>query len=350
MKITRADLNAAGEAGIVTSEAADRLWSFLAERHQHAPGFRGAHVLYYLGGLVAIGAMTLFMTLGWERLGGAGLLFISIAYAVLGLAATHYFLYRKQLEIPAGITATFVLALTPLAVYGLQEVLGWRAPHEWSYRDYHRYIDWNWLFMEYATLAAGAVMLWRYRLPFLAMPVAVTLWYMSMDLVPFLAGGDEYIYWDWGLRKVVSLCFGIATTGLAFWVDLRSGRRKDYAFWLYLFGVMTFWGGLSAMDSNNELGKFIYCLINLAMIAIGTLLVRRVFAVFGALGVAGYLGHLSYTVFRDSLLFPVALSAIGFGIVYAGVVWGRHEATVGSALRARLPEPMCKLLEAAQAG
>lgn len=346
MKMTRADLTAASEAGIVEPAAAERLWAFLEERNTSAPGFRGTHVLYYLGGLIAISAMTLFMTLGWERLGGMGLLGISIAYAVLGLIATHYLLYRKQLEIPAGITATFVLALTPLAIYGLQEMLGWRPPHEWSYRDYHRYIDWNWLMMEHATLAAGAVMLWRYRLPFLVMPVAVTLWYMSMDFVPFLTGSADY--WDWELRKTVSLCFGIATMALAFWVDLRSGRRRDHAFWLYLFGVMTFWGGLSAMDSNSELGKFIYCLINLAMIAIGTLLVRRVFAVFGALGVAGYLGHLSYTVFRDSLLFPVALSAIGFGIVYLGVVWGRHEAAVGAALRARLPAPLRGLLEAAQ--
>jgi hypothetical protein len=347
MKITRADLMAAAEDGIVTSEAAGRLWNFLAYRHAGAPGFRGTHVLYYLGGMIAISAMTLFMTLGWERLGGAGLFGISVAYSVLGLIATHYLLYGKQLEIPAGITATFVLALTPLAVYGLQEMLGWRPPHDWTYRDYHRYIDWNWLFMEFATLAVGAAMLWRYRLPFLAMPVAVTLWYMSMDLVPFLTGGN---YWDWELRKVVSLCFGFATVALAFWIDLRSGRRKDYAFWLYLFGVMTFWGGLSLMRSDSELGKFMYCLVNLAMIAIGTVLVRRVFAVFGALGVAIYLGHLSHTVFRDSLLFPVALSAIGFGIVYAGILWGRHEAAVGAALRARLPAPLRGLLEAAQSG
>lgn len=347
MKITRAHLDAAQNDGLLRPEQTTPLWNYLAYHTADQPGFRGAHVLYYLGGMIAISAMTLFMNLGWERLGGWGLFGTCIAYAVLGLIATHHLLYRRQ-PIPAGITATFVLVLTPLAVYGLQEAMGWR-PHEWHYRDYHRYIDWNWLMMEYATLAAGVAMLWRYRLPFLAMPVAVTLWYMSMDIVPFLTG-DNHAYWDWELRKTVSLCFGLATMAIAFWVDVRSGRRKDYAFWLYLIGVLTFWGGLSLMKSDSELGKFLYCCVNLAMIAVGTMLVRRVFAVFGALGVAGYLGHLSGTVFRDSLLFPLALTLIGFAIVYLGIVWQRHEARLGVAMRSALPEPMRRLLEAAQAG
>ena len=99
---------------------------------------------------------------------------------------TEYFLDRG-LPIPAGITAAFVVVLTPLAVYGLQAALGWWA-EGLAYREYHTHIDWRWLLMELATLACGAVMLWRYRLPFLVMPIAITLWYMSMDLTPFLFG------------------------------------------------------------------------------------------------------------------------------------------------------------------
>jgi len=345
MKISRADLLAATEDGIVPNEVADRLWNFLAYRHAGAPGFRATHVLYYFGGLLAIGAMSLFMNLGWERLGGWGLLGISIGYAVLGLVATEQLLYRKDLPVPAGIAATFVLVLVPLAIYGLQEALGWR-PHDFAYRDFHRYIDWNWLMMEFATLAAAAVLAWRYRLPFLLMPVAVTLWYMSMDVVPFLAPEHRY---RWELYKLVSLWFGVATTLVAFWIDVRSGRRKDYAFWLYIAGVTMFWGGLSLLRSDGEWSKFLYCCVNIAMIAIGTMLARRVFAVFGALGVIGYLAHLS-SLCRDSLMFPVFLSALGFAIVSLGLLWQRHEAQLAGALRGSLPAPLRKLLEHAQSG
>jgi hypothetical protein len=37
-----------------------------------------------MGGLIAIGAMTLFMNLGWESFGGWGIFFISLAYAGIG--------------------------------------------------------------------------------------------------------------------------------------------------------------------------------------------------------------------------------------------------------------------------
>lgn len=345
MNIVKADLDVAADAALITSSQAESLWEFLSKRHADTPSFRTTHVLYYLGGLIAIGAMSLFMNLGWERMGGWGLLGISVAYAVLGIAATNFLLFRKRLAIPAGITATFVLALTPLAVYGLQEALGWR-PHDWHYRDYHYYVDWNWLMMEYATLAAGAILIYRYRLPFLLMPVAVTLWYMSMDIVPFLF---DRPYHDWELRKLTSMFFGLGMTLIAFWVDVRSGRRKDYAFWLYLFGVLAFWGGLSLMRSDSELSKFFYFCINLTMIGLGAMLVRRVFAVFGGLGVGLYLSHLAEDVFADSLLFPVALAAIGFGVVYLGVLWQRHEAQIASAMRVPLPAPLRELLERAQA-
>jgi hypothetical protein len=123
-------------------------------------------------------------------------------------------------------------------------------------------------------------------------------------------------------------------TLVAFWVDLRSRFSRDYAFWLYLFGVLTFWGGLSLMNSGSELGKLAYCAINVAMILLGAAIGRRVFAVFGGLGVAGYLGYLSHRVFMNSLIFPLALSVVGLAIIGLGVLWQRREAQWSARLRA----------------
>jgi len=341
MELNRGLLKDATENGVISEHQAERLWKFLSERGKDTPGFHFTHVLYYLGGLIAIGAMSLFMTLGWERFGGWGLFFIALAYAGAGLWLTEIFLNRSRLPIPAGITASFVVVLTPLAVYGLQAALGWWAEGR-VFREYHTHVDWRWVFMEFATLASGAVMLWRYRLPFLVMPIAVTLWYMSMDLTPFLFGEADSM---WELRKLVSLWFGLLIVLLAFWVDIRTRHDKDYAFWLYLFGVIAFWGGLSMMQSDSELGKFIYLCINLMMIAVGAMLSRRVFAVFGGLGAAGYVGHLAYDVFKDSMMFPFLLTIIGLGVIYLGILWQRHEKEISSSLRGLLPLPVRELIE-----
>lgn len=341
MEIDRTILKEAVARGIISSDQAHRVWELSTTLGQNTPGFRFTHILYYLGGLIAIGAMTLFMNLGWERFGGWGLLFIALAYGAASVALTEYLLHRLHLPIPAGISAAFAVSLTPLAVYGLQVALGF-----WEqglvYRDYHTLVDWRWMLMELATLASGAALLWRYRLPFLVMPLAVTLWYMSMDLTPFLFGATGP---GWASRRTVSLWFGLLMLLLALRVDLRSRDNRDYAFWLYLFGVLAFWGGLSWMHSDSELSKFIYLCINLAMIVVGAILSRRVFAVFGALGTAGYLGHLAHGIFRESIVFPFALTAIGLSVVLLGILWQRHERRIATTLHALLPRTMQAFLE-----
>jgi hypothetical protein len=146
MELEQSDLKAAVERGLLDREQADGLWQFLAERQQGRPRFSFTQVLYYLGGMIAIGAMTLFMTLGWERFGGIGLLAIALAYAAAGLFLLHYFLYRKHLPIPAGIMAAFVVVLTPLAIYGLQVTLGYWSGEQ-AFRAFHTHVNWAWLFM-----------------------------------------------------------------------------------------------------------------------------------------------------------------------------------------------------------
>ncbi len=340
MHITRKKLGDAVEEKIITNEQADALFEFFKAQSLDVPRFTFTHVLYYLGGLIAIGAMTLFMNLGWESFGGAGIVMISLIYAVIGIKITNTF-SAKNLTIPAGISATFVVCLAPLAIYGLQQWMGvW--PDESVYRDYHRYIKWHWLYMELGTLAIGAIVAWKYKYPFLIMPIALTLWYMTMDITAMISGGDI----TWELRKLVSLYSGLLMIGLAFWVDMRSRRIADYSFWIYIFGVMAFWGGLSSLDSESELSKFFYLCINLLMIGIGVLLIRRVFVVFGALGSCGYLAHLAADVFEDSWLFPISLTLIGLGFVYLGVLWQKHEKAITEKSRRILPASLREILEA----
>jgi hypothetical protein len=343
-RMTRAELDGAVREGIVSADQADKLLEYFGGSTSHEqPRFSFVHVLYYLGGMIAIGAMSIFMTLGWNSLGGWGGFLTAILYGVPALLLSHWFLERKHLDIPAGIMATLAVVMVPLAIFAAQMALGYWGENK-PYRDYHVFIDWRWIMMEFGTLAIGAILLWRYRFPFMLMPIAVTLWYMSMDLVPYLFGADRVH--DWELRKFISVYFGLLMTLLAFWVDLRSRASRDYAFWLYLFGVLTFWSGLSLLESGSELSKLAYCGINVLMILIGAVLGRRVFAVFGGLGVAFYLGHLSWQVFKDSLVFPFALSLIGFAIIWLGVLWQRREAQWSARLRGFLPAPLRELVEA----
>ena len=312
----------AAEKGLLNPEQVEPLAEFLTYSDNQTPKFDFTHLLYYLGGIVAIGAMSLFMTLGWEEFGGAGIFAISIGYILVALGLTERFA-RQGLPIPAGICACFMVCITPLAVFGLQQLMGW-WPDDSAYREYHRYIKPLWIYMELATLAAGAIVLWRYRYPFIMLPIAVTLWYLTMDIVELL-NADVIDSWDFEFRAKVSIFFGLVMMLMAFWVDMRSKKGLDFSFWLYLFGVMTFWGGLTSQESDSELGKLAYCCINLFMMMVGVAIARRVFTVFGAIGVSIYLGHLANKVFQDSWLFPISLTLIGLGIIYVGILWQKNE-------------------------
>src|SRR6218665_815443 len=111
--LERSDVLAAADDGVITQAQAQSLWQRWSSAPATAPGVpagrpRGAavgvvgvlvsfwglvglwggaggwllfgfvNVLYYFGGRLAIGALTLFMTRGWERFGAAGLLVISV--------------------------------------------------------------------------------------------------------------------------------------------------------------------------------------------------------------------------------------------------------------------------------
>ncbi|HEV7816659.1 MAG TPA: DUF2157 domain-containing protein, partial [Janthinobacterium sp.] len=118
MQVTRTVLDEATAKGLLREEQSVALWAFLVERERETPTFKPTHILYYLGGMIAIGAMTLFMTLGWERFGGTGLLLISVCYSSIALVLTEYLLGRRHLALPAGITAALAVVLVPLAIYG----------------------------------------------------------------------------------------------------------------------------------------------------------------------------------------------------------------------------------------
>jgi hypothetical protein len=342
-----ADLERAAEQGIIGRDQGEALWQFLTQ-HVEAPlqpRFDMAHLLWYFGALIIIAAMGLFSTLAFARWGGMALTITAAAYAVFFTSLGHS-LWQRKLKTPGGLCVAVAVTMAPLFVYGVQDSLGWWSHGDpGDYRDFYRWIKGSWLPMELATIAAGLMALAFYRFPFITAPIAVALWFLSMDLVPWIFGED---WSSWEQRRIVSLWFGLGMIGLAWWVDVKA--REGFAFWLHLFGLMAFWGGLSWSYSDSELSKAIYCLINIGLLGLSVFLQRRAYAVFGAIGVAVYLGHLANNVFEDSLLYPFALSFVGLLILGAGLLYYRHQQAIEAALTTYLPESLQRLRPAHASG
>ncbi|NDY42612.1 DUF2157 domain-containing protein [Dissulfurirhabdus thermomarina] len=344
MKFHKDDMEWAVSEGLISGEQAERLWHALEARAGDRPRFDLATVAAYLGALIVISAMVWFLTDAWERLGGWGIFAVAAVYGAAFAAAGHHLFFARGLRVPGGLLFTVAVSMTPLAVYGLERGLGvWPQGDPGPYHGFHVWAKGSWILMEAATAGVALAVLRRVRFPFLTAPLAFALWYMSMDLAPLLLGRAEL---TWNGRLWVSLWFGLGMLAAAFVVDRRT--REDYAFWLYLFGLLAFWGGLSLMRSHSELAKLFYCLINLGLLVLSVVLDRRAFAVFGALGVFGYIGHLAHEVFEDSLLFPFALSLAGIAVIGFGVWYQRRRAEIEAAILRLVPEGIRRRLPTAR--
>lgn len=332
IRLPFAALERAVAAGLLSGEQARELWQFLSTAEDAAakPRFDVVHLLWYAGALIVIAAMGLFTTEAWQRFGAGSLVTIAAIYGA-AFALAGEMLWRRGLRIPGGLLITVAVTMAPLAVFGVQE---WIGPGQSAYR----LIKSDWAVMDVAAIVAGAAALARYRFGFLLMPVAVALWFLSMDVVQFLAPGPELTF---ETRKLVSLVFGAVMMLAAWAIDVAA--RKDFAFWLHLFGLMAGWGGLTAMDSHGEVGKAVYCALNIGLLFASVFLQRRAYAVFGGMGVTIYLGHLAGVVFKDSLMFSFALSIIGIAVIVCGLWFHKHRRAIETWLTGALPAPLKSL-------
>ena len=131
------------------------------------------------------------------------------------------------------------------------------------------------------------------------------------------------------LSTFITLLFGIA-----FSVYLQSNI-------LYLICCMfMFVSVLSLMDKWKELG----CLLAVFLILFSVPLQSKFMITIGAVYIFFYLSYLAYDVFKNSLLFPLALIGIGIGLIYSGIMYQRHESALHSQFQGLIPAPVQALM------
>lgn len=355
----RTELEAAVHAGIITADQAERLRAFFESRAAKAgvtqvtapavapARFDFSHVLWYAGALIVIGALGLFTTVAFGAMGPRALTITAFGYAAGFVALGRFLWSRPGLKVPAGLLITCAVNMVPMAVYGIQAEFDlWPEPFgdPGGYDNFFEWLNASWVYMDVATIVAGAVALRFFPFPFIAAIMAGALWFLSMDLTPWVAyaltGSPDF---TWSLRDDVSMYFGLALIVVAWMLDLRRWQAGDFAFWLHFAGVLAFWCTLSVQDSDNGYLKMVYCLINVGMILLAVFLGRRIYAVFGAIGVSLYLGYLAYDVFEAVLMFSIVLSAIGLGVIGLGIWYFRKQQAIAHWLTTSLPPELQRL-------
>lgn len=332
--LTIADIRQAASDGAIAQADADSLVRWACERPHHeakptgspvateqAKGFNIVTVAYYFGAMLMISAFAWFLGNIWSVLGSGGVLVTTVVYFAIAVGIGRW-LRSRGYVVGGGLLITVAVCLVPLITFTIEDLLRlWPAGDPGGYQNYYPMIHGSWIAMELATVAASAIALYFVRFGFLTAPLAFSLWFFSMDLAALILGRESL---EWNTNAWISIGVGLFTIIVGFALEnllykKSEPKSEDFAFWCYLFGLMAFWGGMTSMDSDSELGRAIYLVINIGLVGIAIYLKRSVFLVFGAIGVHVYLGHLAYRVFQDSFLFPFAVAALGLSLILVTV-------------------------------
>jgi len=340
MKLNRQDFDWVASEGLISRDQAASLWEALEARAQGRAAFDLVHILYALGAALVVAAMTWFMAEAWDRFGGGAMVLTATAYGVVFTCIGRRLRRQPLMATPGGVLYVLAVAMVPVAIWGLQMYTGVWVPEdepagEWFHLEPKRCR----LIMEAATILVGALVLKGTRFPFALTPIVAAGWAMALDLTLSATGQAELSSVE---QCWVALGYGLVVLVISYAIDRRT--PEDYAFWGYLLGMLAFWGGLTSMESDSELSKLGYCLINVGLMLLSMLFARRVFVVFGALGVFVYLADLAERLFKDSLLFSIALVALGVVVIYLGTQYQRRREAVEAAVRGVLPAGVRRLL------
>jgi hypothetical protein len=328
--LDREALDAAVRDGVVTREQADTLWaragapSAAFAPAAQAKGDRRAVALVLLAG--AIGAALLLE--GWRRLGGGAALALSLTEgAALALAARG--LLRRGLPAAAGVAAALAAAAVPLAVRAWLQAAG--APEGAEFPvDLDHLVASPAFAPAVAWIVAVVIALALTGAPVLAAALVAAVWIAALVAAPVAFGPGT----TWTQRGLVSAGVGYVALFVGAVLDRRT--RRDHSAWLYLAGLVVFWGGLISIRGGNT-SIAVGILGNLVLVLAALALRRRIFAVFGAIGAAADIGHLVHATLDPRANAPV-LVALGVALFLGVRAWHRHAAAWERALLASLPE------------
>jgi hypothetical protein len=330
--LLQADLVRAVELGFITSEQASAIGTIAGEPRRELPRCPAA-VAAALAAAVLLAAGPLA---AWIWIGGACLAVAAAAYAALMFAVARR-LWCGPLARAGGVLAAAGALAVPCAAAGLLVATGWITPSATAPQSLGQLLAHPHAWVDATAILALGLVAWRLPYPPLGALLAGACWALAMDAASLLFGYAV----SWPQRALVSAVLGAATIALGFALDRRAHR--ELAGWLYLVGLLGVFAGLVTPGSPSAAGLVVGFAIAAALVALGPVTGRPIFAVFGAIALASDAGRLGALALRGPALVAVA-ALIALGTMVAADAYRVVDRRAGAWLRARLPSTVAALL------
>lgn len=301
---------------------AARVATLPAAATRRARGIDFGSIVMYFGAFLVLFALTIFIGAGWEDM-GRGAQFFWALVAVAGLGGLGVWVRRSLGGITGGNLLIFAATgAVPLLSYTFQRLIGWWPERsELLYEDFYDRIRPEWVAMEVVSLVAAVLVAFRIRFPLVMLLAAFWSWFLSMDLVRWIAG-DEMFSWSQAMQWQ-SAAIGLVMAGVAAWLYYRD--LSGYGMWLALFGNIIWIGHMASLALGDEvaLAKALFPLLGVGAVVASAWLQARVFLVFGAIALYAWVSYLVFQVFGTGLGVTVGLVVIGLIMLFSGMYYQR---------------------------
>lgn len=247
-------------------------------------GFDLPTVLYYFCWIIISIGLIMFFTIGSLSYGPGFMTTSSALYSILFYHIGSYAWYTLGAPNLGGIILSLsILMVTPA-------VLGWNGMVMDDFLD-RSVIT---IQLELGTIISASYMLYHFPgFPFFVTFIGLAFWGLSMDLFRhMLKLNNESM--NATHAKRVTEAFGLLMLTLAWKLETVVQLEHDYSYWLYFWGLTSFWTALTTETGGSNFRKFCYGCFNLGLIYFWTETERTPFLFYGFLGMHIYQGYCAF--------------------------------------------------------
>jgi len=271
------------------------------------------NVAYYFGGFLALLSFTIFIAMRWEELSEGERLATALSVMVVTGCLGAWLRFARSYRTAGGLILLITAAVFPMFVYTVAEMAGlW--PQGGSFED----LSYAFLYISLISLPASVLILILTRFSLISLVVAGLVHFITLAI-----GGITSA----DLAVVTSATCGIF---ILLGIGLSLYGKKQYTFWLKLYGLVGLLVGFTILFSTSENALFgiLFLAVYLIMIAFSVRFQEVIYLVFGVIGVYTYIIRLIFDYLEDTVYFPLVLGIIGISIVVLAVLYQRYQSSI----------------------
>lgn len=267
---------------------------------------------------------------------------ITIFYAGIFMWMGHRLLLSEKYTY-SGLSFTLAISMVPYFVYGILRYIGLETNGEWSYyiarAGHFNVIYLTPLTLSATTLIATLITMYLTRSSLLMIPLFISAWFLCTRSYLLLS------------HSSTNIIFGLCMILLAYFIDRK--KKKNFAFWGYLGGILVIQLGLAEFANLNRLifgsARSLYALdlaiclsTNLFFVLLGITFNNKVISILSMLATLIFASILIDNLLGGIISAPLLLSFMGITIILCTIWYVKNQEKINRVTQRLMPKALLK--------